>query len=228
MGTPAPPPNSPPAAAGAYEVDLPAGGKLQLRTQDEVDRWDRLSERYIRDYSLTKTNDLALLGAILSQHLTLLRAQQRLNGMEPETDHGGVPTGRYKIVSIASKDQSAAQTAITKASEEIRKMEQALGIDKVTREAGGQHTVGDYVGKLKKAAHQMGVHIAERGLAYEEFCMELRWKLRMLENADAEDLAYHDLTPDKLVVWAREELAKLEQVDKDFANQKGKVYAGQL
>lgn len=211
-----------------YEVERPGGGKLILTTPDEVEVWEQLRDRYIRDYQLAKANDLALLGTILSQHLVIFRAEQKLNGMEPELDHGGVPTGRYKHNPPKEKDIAAAHKAINAASKEIRELESSLGVDKKTREAGGQHTVGDYVTRLKKAAHEMGVHISKRTVAYEAFCMELKWKLRMLQNADAEDLQYEDLSPDKVIDWAVKELAKLEEVDKTFANDKGKVFIGQL
>lgn len=211
-----------------FEVDRPGGGKLTLIGQDEVEVWDQLRDRYIRDYALTKANDLALLGAILSQHLAMFRAERRLNGMEPELDHGGVPTGRYKHEPPSGAEIGAAQKSITSASKEVRELESSLGIDKKTREAGGQHTVGDYVSKLKKAAHQMGVHVSQRVLEYEKFCMELKWKVRVNENADDEDKAYEDISSEKILEWVSKELARLEEVDKKFAKEKGKVYVGQL
>lgn len=214
--------------APVYEVNRPGGGKLILVSQDEVEVWEELRDKYIRDYALTKANDLALLGTILSQHLVIFRAEQRLNGMEPELDHGGVPTGRYKHQPPKDSDITSAHKAINSASKEIRELESSLGVDKKTREAGGQHTVTDYVTRLKKAAHQMGVHISKRTLAYEEFNMELKWKIRLWENGDEEDRQYHDLTPEKILEWAGRELAKLEEVDKKYANEKGKVFIGQL
>jgi hypothetical protein len=199
-----------------FEVQRPGGGTLTLTTQQEVDVWDSLREKYIKEYGLTKANDLALLGAILSQHLVIFRAEQAMNGMTPELDHGKVPTGRYKHEPPSNNELAAAQKAIISSSKEIRELESSLGIDKKTREAGGQHTVADYIATAKKAAHQMGIHIAERTLAFEEFCMELKWKLRLLKNGDEEDRAYHELSPEKLLEWAESELARLEQVDKEF------------
>ena len=49
-----------------------------------------------------------------------------------------------------------------------------------------------------------------------------------LENADAEDRAYHDITPEKILDWARDKLAELEQVDRDFGREKGRVFVGKL
>lgn len=193
--------------AKQFEVALPAGGRLELRDADEVDLWETSAQRYIDDYGIAKANDLMLLGAILSQGVAMYRAQRDL------TDH---------------KKAANAQNIIIKAAGEIRELEKALGIDKKTREQGGQHTVADYVTRLKRAGNAKGVRIAERVKAFEAFNMELRWKLRLLENGDDEDRAYHNLSPESICAWARNELAKLEEADKQWAMQKGKIFVGRL
>jgi hypothetical protein len=138
-----------------FTVDLPAGGKLQLHSVDEVELWEQSAARYVKDYALRQQNDLLSLGAILSQVLAQFRAQQRMNGMTIERDGNGSPTGRY-LQKEPSSDLSAAQSTITKAAEEIRELEKALGVDKKTREAGGQHTVANYITELKSAAREYG------------------------------------------------------------------------
>lgn len=210
-----------------FEVELPAGGKLHLRSLDEVEMWDTSMKRYIDAYHLTEQNDLLTLGAILTQQLVIFRAQQELNGMEAEVNSEGVPTGRY-VKAKKPPDAGAAASRITRASAEIREAEKQLGIDKKSREAGGTHTVADYVTTLKKAARQYGLHVSKRVKEYERVAMEARWRLRLLENGDAEDQAYHDLSPEKFCGWLRDELAKLEQVDRDFANEKGRLFVGRL
>lgn len=211
------------------EVSLPAGGKLVLHTQDEVDMWEQAAARYTKEYRLTKPNDLVLLGAILTQNLALFRCQQQINGMHPEFDAAGLPTGRYvKIKDQKATDRSMAQKLIIEASKEIRELEKALGIDKKTREAGGAHNIADYISNLKKAAHQYGVHISKRMKAYEDVVMEARWKIRLLRNGDAEDRQVHDISEGKIVDWLEEELKKLEDMDKEFAKEKGRVFVGKL
>jgi hypothetical protein len=213
---------------GAFEVDLPQGGKLILKTQDEVDQWDMTAKAYIAEYRLTKTNDLILLGAILSQNLTMFRAQQRLNGMVPEKDAAGVPTGRYIEEPVDSKTLSSSQSAITKASEEIRALEKALGIDKKTREAGGAYNVADYISTLKRAGHEMGIHISERFKFYEDVMMEARWKIRLLRNGDPEDRLHHNVSEEKIIDWLEQKLADAEQLDVEYAANKGHLYLGKL
>jgi hypothetical protein len=190
-----------------FQVDLPAGGQLELAGPDEVQMWTDSARRYIEDYGLVKANDLMLLGAILSQGVAMYRAQRDLN--DP-------------------KKAASAQKTISTASEQIRELEKALGIDKKSREAGGQHTVGAYVTTLKRAAHEKGVHIAARVKAYEAFAMEMRWKLRLLENGDAEDLQYHGLSETALCEWARQELGRLEEIDVKYAHEKHRVFIGRL
>lgn len=208
---PRPPAPSAVPAAGtqplSLEVKLPGGGTLDLQTPAEVVMWNEASKRYVADYRLTKANDLILLGAILSQILSLYRAQRDM--ADP-------------------KKGAAAQLVVAKAAEEIRKGEKALGIDKATRERGGQHTIADYLTRLKKAGFEKGVHISERTKSYEAFTMELRWKLRLLRNGDTEDRAYHGLTERSLLEWAEAELAKLEEKDKEWAKEKAAVWVGKL
>src|SRR5438067_2420074 len=136
-----------PKVKGQFEVDLPAGGRLELQNAEEVRYWEDSAKRYVQDYGLIKANDLVLLGAILAQGIAMRRAMDDLN--DP-------------------KRATSAVTTIGKASEQIRELEKALGIDKKTREAGGRHTVEDYVTTLKRAAHERGVHISKRVKAYEE------------------------------------------------------------
>lgn len=213
----------------AYEVELPAGGKMWLDSDEEVELWEHSAKRYIEDYHLAKTNDLVLLGAILQQQIETFRAQRLLNGLQPEVDANGTPTGRYVRVELDADERDKALRRLNTATSEIRGIEKALGIDKVSREAGGTVSIENYLRTLKAAAHERGIHIAERTLAYEKFANDLRWRVRVLKNTDAEDRAYHGLeTPEKLIDWAEDELKGLEQVDKDFATQKGKLFIGKL
>ncbi len=220
VAPPPPPPN--------FEVELPAGGSMPLQTAEEVDLWKNSAARYIEDYHLTKTNDLVLLGAILTQQLILFRAQRRLNGMQPQVDASGVPTGQYVMVDLDSDEVTKYTKMLNSATDQIKSNEKALGIDKVTREQGGAVTVESYLRTLKKAAHERGIHISNRFLAYEKFANELRTMLRMFWNLDAEDRAYHDLTEEKILKWCSDQLAALEAVDKKYAHERGKLYAGKL
>lgn len=217
---PPPPPN--------FEVELPAGGSMPLQTAEEVDLWRNSAARYIEDYHLTKTNDLVLLGAILTQQLILFRAQRRLNGMQPQVDASGVPTGQYVMVDLDSDEVAKYTRMLNTATDQIKSNEKALGIDKVTREQGGTVSVESYLRTLKKAAHERGIHISNRFIAYEKFANELRTMLRMFHNLDAEDRAYHDLTEEKILKWCSDTLAALEDADKKFAHEKGKMYVGKL
>lgn len=189
-------------------VELPGGGSLKLNDADEVKLWKNTARKYLSDYGITRQNDLVLLGALLSQILVMYRAQ--------------------KDISHEKKAASTAQVQIAKAATEIRELEKALGIDKKTRELGGKHTVMDYITNLKRAAHEKGVHISKRVKAYEEFAMDLRWRIRLLHNGDEEDRAYHNLSEDKILKWAEQQLAELEELDKQYANEKGRLYVGKM
>lgn len=219
---------SAPAVAHDYQVELPAGGVLHLQTPDEVQFWNESMQRYTEEYTFAKQNDLVTLGLLLLQQVILFRLQTSVNGMEPELDAGGVPTGSYKRVEIDAGELATIQKTIQSTSAEMRALEKSLGIDKATREQGGTHTVDSYVKALKRAAHMRGVHIAERTVEYEKVIAELRVRLRLLYNGDAEDRKYHNITPKTILDWLKEECARLEGVDKEFNKQYAKLFVGKL
>jgi hypothetical protein len=190
-----------------FQVELPGGGFIEVRNQGEVDFWNELRDRYLDDYAIVKANDRVLVGALLSQSLEMYRAQ--LDLQDP-------------------KKAAQAVARISKASEQIRELEKALGIDKKAREAGGQHTVVDYITRLKRAAHAMGVRISERVLEYEDFNNELRWRLRLLRNGDAEDRKHHGITRDSILEFCERRLAEIEERDKEWAREKGAIFVGKL
>lgn len=211
-----------------FQVDLPAGGQLYLLSADEVALWAKSSLRYIEDYHLVNTNDLHVLGAILQQQVLAYRAQFLVNGMEAQVDASGVPTGVYAQTKQSATDMKTAQKMLSEATDQISKLEKILGIDKASREAGGQVSVQTYVRTLKRAAHERAIHISTRVLAYEQFVQDLSWRLRVLKNADPEDRAYHDITPEKICEWAEGEIASLKEVDRKFAAERGALYVGKL
>jgi hypothetical protein len=211
-----------------FEVDLPTGGKLYLQSIEEVELWETSHRKYVEDYHLSKQNDLVLLGALVQQQILLFRAQRAINGMVPELDNARMPTGRYIMKDVDGDEIASHMKALTGASDQIQKIEKALGIDKVSRESGGQFTVADYVSTLKKAARMRGIHISRRLTAYEDVIGQVRWRIRLLRNGDAEDRAYHDLTPEKIIDWLEARLQELEEIDKKFAKEFGKLFAGKL
>lgn len=211
-----------------YEVELPAGGRMHLQTPDEVQFWEESLAKYLDEYTFAKQNDLMTLGLLLQQQVILFRLQTQINGMEPQLDAGGVPTGAYRRIELDAGEVATVQKTITATSSEMRSLEKALGIDKATREQGGSHTLDSYLKTLKRAAHLRGIHIAERTIEYEKVINELRVRLRLLYNGDAEDRKYHGITPKTVLDWLNEECARLEVVDKEFNKQKGSVFIGQL
>lgn len=189
------------------DVELPAGGTITLDSADEVSLWNESMEKYVDDYGISKQNDLTLLGAILTQGVIMYRAQAEL---------------------MDEKKVAGAQNRLISASNQIQQLEKALGIDKKTREAGGQHTVANYVATLKQSGRAKGIHIASRVKAYEAFMMELRWRLRVLDNADAEDRQHHGVSEATVLDFCRTNLAKLEEADKKWSHEVGKVFIGKL
>ena len=211
-----------------YTVELPSGGKLHLQTPDEVQLWNTALDKYLSEYMLVKHNDLINLGALLQQQIVLYRCQVAINGMEAEVDQFGVPTGSYRRVELDGTDLMAYQKTLTESAKELGRLEKALGIDKVTREAGGAHTLDSYLKTLKRAAMERGIHVTEMVTEYQAVFKELNWKLRLLYKGDAQDRSYHDISPRSVLDWLRDQCERLEEKDKEWAKTKGKLYIGQL
>lgn len=211
-----------------YSVEMPAGGVIHLQSAEEVDLWNSSLRRYRQEYIFQKINDLVTLGSLLQQQINAFRAQTAINGMAPEMTADGVPTGRYRRQPLEPAELIGAQRTLTDSGKEMRALEKSLGIDKAARESGGSHTIDSYLTELKRAANARGIHISKRTLAYEAFKNDLGWRMRMLYLADPEDRAYHDITPKTVLDWVRGELLKLDEVDREFAKDKGMLYAGKL
>lgn len=209
-----------------FVVDMPGGGQAHLKDAAEVKLFNQSRQRYIEDFQLTKTNDLVLLGALLFQQVLMYRAQIALSGLKEQVDNSGVPTGIW--VEAETSDVTAAATQLQRATDQIKGLEKALGIDKVTRESGGAYNLADYLRTLKAAAHQRGIHISKRVLRIERFYNELSWRIRALRTWDAEDRAHHDITPESVIAWCEVQIAEILEADKAFGKEKGKVYVGRL
>ena len=211
-----------------FTVDQPAGGKIILRSQEEVDYYNETAKAYMEDYRLVRISEKVLLGAILAQVITIYRAQLELVGLKPKRDTSGVPTGEYEEVKLSAPDRNGLQKQIGEATKEIRDTEKNLGIDKKSRDAGGGETTANYIATLKKAAHRMGVHINRRLHLYEEFAMQLRWRLRLLRVGDDEDKRYHNISEENICRWSENVLKQLEDFDKKFAKDQAKLFGGKL
>jgi hypothetical protein len=213
-----PGPGMAPAAATNFEVELPGGGKLPLQTIDEVEVFEESRDRYLSDYAIRNQSDRLAVSHMLILSIEAFRASQRINGMEPELDAAGVPTGRYLKAKVSGTDRAAS----------IADTEKQLGIDKKTRDQGGQYDVATYIEGAKKGAREFGVHLSKRYIAYTGFVKALRTQLRMLRQLDSEDLAEMRLSKESLLEWAWNELDKLEEIDRRFAAEKGRLIVGKV
>jgi hypothetical protein len=63
---------------------------------------------------------------------------------------------------------------------------------------------------------------------YEQFVQDLSWRIRVLKNADAEDRAYHNITPESICEWVEGQVKELEDGDKKWAKEVGSLYVGKL
>lgn len=212
-----------------HTVEMPGGGGLMwLQSREEVDRWQTLEGQYVSQYDLRKVNDLTNLGTLLVQQVNLYRAQMALSGRVPQLDEEGLPTGKMVSRVLKPAEVKAHQEAVNIASKEIREIEKAMGIDKKSRDQAGDESLRGWLVVMKERAHRYGVHVTGRTKRYEEFVMELRWRLRLNEIGDTEDKVYEDCTNDGLLKWGREQLADLEEKDRKFAAEEAALVMGKV
>lgn len=211
-----------------YIVDMPGGaGPMWLSSQAEVDRWTTLESQYAEQYDLRKVNDLTNLGTLLVQQINLYRAQMAMSGRVPELDDDDLPTGRMISKVLKPTELKNHQESVNTASKEIREIERAMGIDKKSRDQAGDETLRGWLVVMKERAHRYALHVSGRVKTYEEFAMEMRWRLRLNEIGDTEDKVYEDCTDEGVIKWAREHLAELEEADRKFAEDEGALILGQ-
>ena len=212
-----------------FEVEIPGGGKLLLHSAEEVENWNTTARAYVEDYGLTKVNDLKIVGMILMQQIEVFRAQQLANGMRVKFDEAThVPSGEYERVALSPADRRDATQTMLKAGAEITRLEEKLGIDKKTRDAGGKGELQDYLVLAKRAAHEYGIHIVDRVKFVEDLIMDLSTKLRILDNTDAEDRAYEGVTSESILNDLRKGIATMHERDKEWAKDKGVLFRGRL
>lgn len=212
-----------------FEVAIPGGGKLHLHTAEEVELWDTTADAYVQDYGLTKVNDLKIVGMILMQQIEIFRAQQLSNGRQAVFDKETYePSGEYERIGLSPADKRDATQMMLKAGAEVTRLEEKLGIDKKTRDAGGKGELQDYLVVVKRAAHEYGLHIVERVKFVEALVMDLSTKLRILDNTDAEDRAYEGVTADSILNDLRKGIATMHENDETWAKEKGVLFRGKL
>jgi len=201
-----------------YTSKLPGGGSVTFSNPNELDFFEKTKKRYVNEYAFTKPNDLTRLSQLLMAELAAYRMNQRMAGSIPVYDRSGNITG---FNTIEPQEISELAKALPSIQKEIRDLESALKIDKKTRDGSGAHEVRHYLESLKKVALKYGVHLSDRYVAYDEFVSELRWRLRVFNNTDEDDRAYHNVkTAEDIIKWSEGQLLKLEDVDKQFAKNK--------
>lgn len=221
--TPVAPPAAPPLSITVSE--LPGGGTVTLMNIGEVNYFETIKSRYLDEFPLTKPNDLSRMSQLIMAELTAYRLMQDAAGQRAQYDAAGNLIGLAVVDPI---ERDFAMTNLPKVQDEIRKLENALRIDKKTREGSGQHEVKNYIENLKSAAAEYGVHLSERYTYYDETMNELSWMLRVLDNADKEDRDYHKVSEEGILKYVRERLSAKEQMDIDFAKAKQSVWVGSI
>jgi hypothetical protein len=149
--------------------------------------------------------------------------------MEPEVDARRRAHGPLRDAELDS-DDATATSELCEGVSEIRAIEKALGIDKVSRESGGQHTVDNYLRTLKKTPRMSAASTSrKRVLAYEAFVNGLRLATpRPTQRRRRGPRLPRPDAREAPGVVRRTSWRRWSRSDKKFAREKGKIFVGKL
>lgn len=214
----------------AYTIELPGGGTFPGQTPEEVDLAEKVKRSYVNEFNITKGSDLQHVADIVVQRILIQRAHQEMSGLEPAFDARGRPTG--ELVRSNSKPSAREiaqlQKTVAEAQREIRAIDKALGVDKVTREQGSGETVQDYLKRVKGAGHEYGVHLHGSVKEIVKVFKDCSWRLRLLHEGDEEDRAHHGLSEEQFCDWMRDQILRVEEAEKRWAKDRYALYVGKL
>ena len=126
-----------------YNAMAPSGAVFPVLTEEELDYFEEVTERYQQDNHFKNIADLQDLDRIINLELLCYRWNIWLTK--------GVD---YDGLGIVEKDLIA---NISEFSKEIRYMKKQLGVDKVSREKDKGETVADYIENLRLRAREFQV-----------------------------------------------------------------------
>ena len=191
-------------AAGALTVELPSGDEFTVMSQDEVDWVETTTARYVSQFAFENALDLNMLDRCVQSELLHWRVSRWCARGKDYDEH---------VVILEEWREF-----LVKTSQEIRQMQKALGVDKVTREKlRGDGSVHVYLAQLRERAGHFGVNRSnqlERALT---LVMELRTLVTMHDNCTPDERARFKISPDTILEWIRTTLGpEYDEIDEHF------------
>jgi hypothetical protein len=150
----------PPTTAVLFDVALPSGATIKVRTQDEADQMRRRTEMYEEQFSLDNVADLAELDRCVLFELDLLRISAWLS-LGHDYDDGKI-------------DEDKLRQRLREASAELRQVKKGLMVDRVAREkTTGKGSVPERWAAICDQARQFGLHRNNQAAKAHELAMQL-------------------------------------------------------
>jgi hypothetical protein len=183
-------------------VTTPDGQTITLMHVDEVRYYEQLLRKYTEDYNFTNIADLTTLSSILYYETLMFRYQKwGLSGKM----YDGKPANPKGV----GDDSKTAST-------ELRQLRKALGIDRVTREAGQGETIAEYIHNLGIRAKRFGVmrnKQAEKAITL--------WRALMAETgchlrSDEEERVEFKRHAEDVVQWIVDHMDEFNEIDEAF------------
>lgn len=193
-----------------YEVESPSGSTFALMNQDEVDYFQRVSEKYYSDNAFSNITDMQDVDRVVSMELLVYRWSAWVLSEEDYNGHPINPTEYRKQISEYST--------------EIRQTKKMLGIDRKSREGEGQ-TVADYIENLRKRAQEFGIKRNEEAAKAIELFHELKAFVELHLNCDEEERKEEKCNQEDIIQWIIEvAIPEFNEIDEKFRDTSQKYW----
>jgi hypothetical protein len=189
-----------------WTVTCPAGAKLELMSQDEVNFYNEIAGRYQSDNKFTNISDLLELDRLLMLEVMTYRWSSWIT---KGCSYDGSP-----INPSLSKD-------IQTYSKEIRDVKGAMGIDKKTRESMNASSAAEFIEDLKFRGKEFGIHRDNQIMAAYNLLKEAQGKVTLYRNSTPEERTIFQCHEGDIIDWLEEKFAEFDKIDEAFRkNQK--------
>ena len=195
-------------------VTAPSGAVFTVLNSQEEDYFNKVSNRYINDYSFSNISDLQDVDKIIVMELLTHRWSSWLFN---EVDYWGEPI-----------DADAIKKSLNDYTKEIRLQKKQLGMDKPSRDKVKGESASDYIEDLRERAKEFGVMRNEQASKSIELFKELEALVTLHDNCTEEERRENKVEIEDLFKWLRETaFPEFEEIDRKFRQTSQKYWIRQ-
>ena len=193
----------------AFEAVLPSGAVMKVATEAEKVELEKLSTEIMNQHKFSNPLDLEDVDNIVRLGVLAKKYQELL--LNPPLDEG------------FSEDRT--QKRLSDCIDTSSKLKKALGIDRVTREAGRNEDLGTYIDKLLSRAQEFGIRRNEEAAAAIEWLQDVIAKAQVWNNATPDERNVLNVNGDDILLYILETMEPaFKKIDNTFRKEKQRFW----